>query len=284
MNTINKKRLAAVLSLSGLSLLTGLASAQTKPTIQDLWNRQTPPQTPQPTARPASQPLRNTRDFGTKASANKAAAERRKLGYQTTIVYDAKRKVYILREYGNPKPAVRRTVTPTPLPTAVPRPAGKLLSQRRFGTKASANKAVAMRRKLGYQTTVTYDAKNRVYIVREYSAFKPTAKPIANPVLSRREFGTRASASAAATERRKLGYFTTVVYDAKNRVYILREYASAPKPVATPVSNPVLNQRSFGTKVSANKAAAARHKLGYKTTVTYDERNRVYILREYKRN
>ena len=223
---------------------------------------------PGTTTTPVANPVLSERRFSTKASANAAAAARTKLGFYTTVVYDAQNRVYILREYTT-KPGV----TPNPI-----------LSQRDFDTKASAAGAAAARRKLGFYTTVVYDAKRNVYVLSEYAA-APT--PVnTNPVLSRREFGTKASADAAAAARTKLGFYTTVVYDAKNRVYILREYKDTPtgNAQAAPEPNPVLSQRQFSTQASANAAAAARQKLGFKTTVVYDARNRVYILREYKGN
>ena len=222
---------------------------------------------PGATTTPTGNPVVSERRFSTKASADAAAAARTKLGFYTTVDYDAKDRVYILREY-----ATAPVVTTNPV-----------LSERPFGTKASADAAAAARTKLGLYTTVNYDAARKVYILREY-ATAPKVDP--NPVLSQREFGTKASADAAAAARSKLGFYTTVVYDAKNRVYILREYKDTPtgNAQAAPKPNPVLSQRQFSTQASANAAAAARQKLGFKTTVVYDAQKRVYILREYKGN
>ena len=149
MNTINTNRLAVV-TLSTLSALSGLVSAQAqKPTIQQQWAKQN--------SQTSTETLRSTRDFSTKASADAAAAARQKLGFKTTVVYDAKNHIYILREYSD------ATTPPTP------KGYGSLVSRREFGTQVSANAAAAARRKLGYKTTVVYDAKNHVYILREYS-------------------------------------------------------------------------------------------------------------------
>ncbi len=121
-------------------------------------DNQWPRQYPRPTnTRPSS-----TRDFGTRASAERAAAARRRLGYRTVVTYDARRKVYVLREYGT-------ATNPRTNPRPAPRPTGRLVGTYYRSSQAEAAKTMRYAQSKGLRATSTYNSAQRVWIVRTYT-------------------------------------------------------------------------------------------------------------------
>ena len=113
---------------------------------------------------------RNTRDFGTKASAERAAAERRRLGYRTVVAYDARRKVYVVREYGTATtPRVNPRVTPRANPRPAPLPLGRLVGTYYRSSQAEAAKTMRFAQSKGLRATSVYDRASKRWIVRTYT-------------------------------------------------------------------------------------------------------------------
>ncbi len=133
-------------------------------TVREHWTKGRPTNS-RPTYRPTSTSwrLNNTRPFGTKASAERAAALRRQLGYRTSVVWNPSRRVYEVREYHNP--TSRRTDPRRTNPVS----SSNLIGTHYYSTQASAAAGVRFAQAKGYRATSTYNRSQNRWIVRVYS-------------------------------------------------------------------------------------------------------------------
>jgi hypothetical protein len=107
----------------------------------------------------------------------------------------------------------------------------RLNNTRPFDTKASAERAAALRRQQGYRTSVTYDPNRHVYLLHEYhnSATNRYNTRRTTPVSSSHLVGThyystQASAAAGMRFAQSKGYRATSTYDRANNRWIVRTY------------------------------------------------------------
>lgn len=114
--------------------------------------------------------LHNSRPFGTRTSANQAAAARRRLGYRTAVSYDPNRRVYVLREY-NRRGSNYSNYTPRRSTTrrALPVSSSRLIGTHYYPNQSAAAAGMRFAQSKGYRATSVYDRANNRWIVRTYA-------------------------------------------------------------------------------------------------------------------
>jgi hypothetical protein len=107
-----------------------------------------------------------SRPFGTRASAERAAAVRRRLGYHTSVNWNPRTRTYEEQEFGRtlPRSSTRRTSARRAFPVS----AGNLAGTHYYPTQAAAAAGMRFAQSKGYRATSTYDRANNRWIVRTY--------------------------------------------------------------------------------------------------------------------